>query len=117
VVFVFKGNDTDHPPAEDPADAFLSDQQKATKPGVDLNTVPYPASVHYQLAVDGTERIGMVAQEVEQVLPETVTQRGAYIDGQPVNDLRDFDPTNIIYALVNAVKELTARIETLEAGR
>jgi hypothetical protein len=119
VVFVFKGNDTDHPPDEDPAMASLSDEEKdaATKPGVAFNTVPYPRSTHYQLAVDGTERIGMVAQEIEQVLPETITQRAAYIDGQPVSDLREFDPTNIIYALINAVKELSARLEALEGAR
>jgi hypothetical protein len=120
VVFVFRGNDTDHPPDEDPADALLSEEalaDRTTKPGIDLQSVPYPMSVHYQLAVDGTERIGMIAQEIEVVLPETVTQRSAYIDGKPVDDLRDFDPTNIIYALVNAVKELETRLAALEAAR
>jgi hypothetical protein len=114
-VFTYKGNDTLHPPDEDPALAFQNEDGNTKLIGKEYTTVPYRMSTHYELARDGAERVGMVAQDIETVLPETVTPIAGYIDGQPVDDMRIFDPTNIMYALVNAVKELTARVEALEA--
>ena len=62
------------------------------------------------------EFIGVVAQEVEQPMPELVTQITGWIDGQQVDDLRILDPSALTYALINAVKELSARVEALEAA-
>jgi len=45
--------------------------------------------------------IGLVAQEVEPVMPEMV-----FLD----KDLRMLDATALTYALVNAVKELNVRL-------
>jgi len=72
--------------------------------------------VHPHQDVAGKEFIGVVAQDIEGVLPETVSQRAAIIDGQPVTDMRMFDGSPLVYALINAVKELSARIEALEAA-
>ena len=94
--FIFKGNDvTRQPTEEDEAE---------------------PVSPHARLAEEGTECIGLVAQEAEIVMPDLVTQVSAYIDNQPVSDFRVLDTTNITYALVNAVKELATRVEALEAA-
>lgn len=60
-------------------------------------------------------RVGLIAQEVEQVMPGMVSMSEGTIDGQQVNDLRRLDTTELIFALVNTVKELHARIELLEA--
>lgn len=38
-----------------------------------------------------------------------------YIDGTEVTDLRSFDSGPLVYALINAIKELAARVEALEA--
>ena len=65
---------------------------------------------------DGEEYIGLVAQDVEPIMPEMVTQTTGHIDGQRVTDLRMLDTTALIYALVNACQELSARIEALETG-
>ena len=65
----------------------------------------------------GQEFVGVVAQEIEIPLPETVTQVPGLINGQPVEDLRILDPSALTYALINAVKELAARVEALEAGQ
>jgi len=65
-------------------------------------------------AVVDQEFIGLVAQEVEPVMPEMVSQHDGYIDGEPVTDMRELDTTPLIFALVNAVKTLAARIEALE---
>ena len=61
------------------------------------------------------EFVGVVAQDIERVLPETVTKVAGMIDGVEVNDLRIYDSNALIYALVNAVKELAARVEFLES--
>ena len=36
------------------------------------------------------------------------------VEGEQVDDLRAFDPTGVIYTLINAVKELAARVAQLE---
>jgi hypothetical protein len=66
----------------------------------------------------GSDRdyIGLVAQETEEAMPEMVTKaRGYLLDGTMVDDLREMDTSPLVFALVNAVKELTSRIEALEA--
>lgn len=74
---------------------------------------PNPRSPHY--AVVGKTFIGAIAQEIETAFPEMVTQTAAEIDGAPVTDLRMLDTTALVYALVNACKEMASRIEALEA--
>ena len=65
-------------------------------------------------ARDGTV-VGLVAQEVKH--PLDGEQREAFIDGQKVTDLRDVDSNELIYALVNSVKTLAARVSELELAR
>jgi Chaperone of endosialidase len=59
--------------------------------------------------------VGLIAQEAEQIMPDLVTLHEGTIDGQEVTDLRALDPSNLIYALINAVKDLKAEIEALKA--
>jgi hypothetical protein len=105
VTFTFKGNDTPDAPAH-----FTTSFDTETK---DAPTVPYPNSPHRQAAVDGKRFHGLIAQDVESVFPEMVTQRAGYIDGVAVNDIRDLDTGPLIFALVNSVKELKTHIDTL----
>ena len=102
VLYTYKGNDTSDAPAH-----ILKD---ATGPVV----VPYPNSPHHASATEGRKFAGLIAQEVETIIPEMVKQRSGYIDGAAVSDLRDLDTTPLIFALINAVKELKARVEELE---
>jgi len=107
VTFVYKGNDTQT--------ADVSEANRGPKaPRVIVREAPFPSSIHYGAAQDGSEFIGLVAQDVEGVFPEMVTQRSGFIDGQPVSDLRDVNTTALTFALVNAVKTLAARLEILE---
>ncbi len=80
------------------------------------DVAPYPNSPHYQSAVEQRKFAGLIAQEVETIFPEMVTKRDGHIDGQPVSDLCDLDTTPLIFALINCVKELRARVEVLEGG-
>lgn len=52
--------------------------------------------------------LGLIADEVEPVAPEIVVSAGEH---------RLLEPGNLIYALINAVKELSARVEELEATK
>jgi hypothetical protein len=61
--------------------------------------------------------IGLIAQEVETVMPECVTIGEGESGEIKHADMRTLDPTAIMYALVNAVKTLTARVAELEAAR
>jgi hypothetical protein len=61
------------------------------------------------------EYVGLIAQEAEIPMPELFTQEPAYIDGVKVEDMRTAEYTPLFFALVNAIKELKARIEVLEA--
>jgi hypothetical protein len=106
VYYTYKGNDTNEPPANNKdANGDVIDEPL---------TVPYPNSNHNAVAKAGTKYAGLIAQEVEAIFPEMVTKRSAYIDGEPVTDLRDLDTSPLIFALINAVKELKARIDVLE---
>lgn len=68
-----------------------------------------------KLAAEGNTNIGVIAQEIETVMPETVHQITGLVDNQVVNDLRVFDAGPLIFALINAVKELSAEITALKA--
>jgi len=109
ILYTFKGNDTN----EEPSNGYNPDADPDTPEPPP--TVPYPNSPHFQVATDGTQFVGLVAQEVEAIFPGMVSKRTGYIDGEQVDDLRDLNTTNMIFALVNAVKELAARVEALEA--
>jgi len=110
VTYTFKGNDT---PTEN-----------LSKVGPDGSTTmqsggaaPYSASAHYRQAEAQTPFVGLIAQEVETIFPDMVTLTDGYIDGAPVDDLRSLNTSELIFALVNAVKTLAARVEALEAAR
>jgi hypothetical protein len=64
----------------------------------------------------GRPFVGLVAQEVEEVMPGMVTKRAGFIDGRAVTDLRSLDAGPLVYALVNAVKQLAARVAALEGA-
>jgi hypothetical protein len=96
VRYTFKGNDTNTAPTGE---------------------APYSNSPHAYPAKEATEFIGLIAQDAEQAMPELVTQTSGYINGVAVSDMRQLDQTPLVFALINAVKELNARIEALEAQR
>jgi hypothetical protein len=99
----------------------LGDYTKGLADITQLRPVSYTfdgadASPHGGHVPDGRVYIGLVAQEVEGVMPEMVSQIDGFVDGIPVDDMRTLDTGALIYALVNACKELKARIEALEAA-
>ena len=73
-------------------------------------------SPHEKVATDGTTFVGLVAQEVEEIFPGMVTKEAGYIDGAAVDDLRQLDTSPLLFALVNAVRQLKAEIQALKAA-
>lgn len=65
----------------------------------------------------GLARVGILAQEIEQVLPETVEKvpaSGANAD--ELDDMRIFNPAALTFVLINAVKQLAEKVEALESA-
>ena len=104
--FTYKGNDTREEPGPGPDTDVHRDAPIE---------VPYPNSSHYMEARDGKEFVGLIAQEVEAILPGMVSLHPGFIDGE-ATDIRLIDSTELIFALVNAVKTLAARVAALEAA-
>jgi hypothetical protein len=108
VRFTYRGNDfvpnDIELPNNDPMDVTRS-----------YGTFP-SQSLHHHAIAAGKEFVGLIAQEAETVMPELVgILPPTVVDGIEVTDLRGLDATPIIYALVNAVKELKAEIDSLKA--
>lgn len=61
----------------------------------------------------GKTGVGVLGQEIETVVPETV-QRASGANEAGLEDMRIFDPAALTYVLINAVKELAAKVEHLE---
>jgi len=62
-------------------------------------------------------QIGLVGQEAEEAMPEAVSIEPHSHDGVDYDDFRHVNTGPVIWALVNAVKELKSRIEVLEGRR
>ncbi|MES1254888.1 MAG: tail fiber domain-containing protein [Acidobacteriota bacterium] len=61
----------------------------------------------------GEAGVGVLGQEIEEVFPETI-RRVSVPDEPGLDDMRVFDASALTFALINAVKELAARVEHLE---
>jgi hypothetical protein len=59
--------------------------------------------------------VGVIAQDIQAVVPETVTSHRGKIneDDKDETDILDFDSNSLIFILINAVKELNAQIDSL----
>ena len=57
---------------------------------------------------DGEKNIGVIAQEVEKILPEIV------VTGDTEQKLKSVDYSRITAVLIEAVKDLSARVKELE---
>ena len=67
----------------------------------------------------GQTGIGVLGHEIEAIVPETIHRVNVASD-PGLHDMRVFDPSALTYVLINAVKELAAKVEHLEqalAGR
>jgi hypothetical protein len=66
---------------------------------------------------DGIDRVGVIAQDLEKVLPSMVSTRRLKLHPQDATtiDIEHVDPSDFTYLLINAVAEQQAAIERREA--
>jgi hypothetical protein len=63
----------------------------------------------------GQEGVGVLGQEIEKIFPEMIRLTSYSANGGPhIEDLRIYDGSALTYVLINAVKELAAKVEQLE---
>jgi Chaperone of endosialidase len=64
----------------------------------------------------GQSQVGIIAQEIKDVLPESINIFNKKLEetDETETELYDFDQDPLVYTLLNAVKELSAKIDTLE---
>jgi hypothetical protein len=63
------------------------------------------------------DQVGIVAQELEQIFPSMVRRVSARLDDETsCDDLRIYNGSELVYVMVNAIKELAGRVEQLEAA-
>jgi hypothetical protein len=63
----------------------------------------------------GLAGVGVIGQEIEKIFPEMIRRVPGDVAGEPdLEDLRIYDGSALPYVLVNAVKQLAAKVEQLE---
>ena len=64
----------------------------------------------------GQSQVGIIAQEIKDILPESINTFNKKLEetDETETELYDFNQDPLIYTLLNAVKELSAKIDTLE---
>jgi hypothetical protein len=67
--------------------------------------------------IENVESIGVLAQEIKEVFPETIgtVNKRLNPEDEQETELYTVDISPVTYALINAVKELNAKVEALEA--
>ena len=74
--------------------------------------------VSYKWIKDGKASIGVIAQEVETVLPEVVvTNSGVNPVTQEIEEIKSVDYGKIVGVLINAINELKAEVDELKGGK
>ena len=66
---------------------------------------------------DGERHIGIIAQELAPVAPYMVRVGKGVLDGEVVEDIHAYEGHALAFVLVNAIKELTTRLEALENAK
>ena len=104
----------------------LSDQRvkkdiATFNPGLDALEKIRPVSFRYnglaETKVTDSKYVGVLAQELEPVLPFMVTTHGRKLrpDDKALTELKEVDPSAFTYVLINAVKELSAENKLMKS--
>ena len=81
-----------------------------------LGTVGKLRGVSYKWLRDGKADIGVIAQEVEEVVPEVVkTKTTLGLDGE--EEMKTVDYGKLVGVLINAINELKTEVEELKGGK
>ena len=79
-----------------------------------LDKVAQLTGVTYKYLKDGMESAGLLAQDVEKVMPCAVTERKLPLHTGNDNKYKTLNYDNLHALLIESIKELTAKVEKLE---
>lgn len=105
-----------------PSDLRLKDEDSiaAFRDGIEVVRQLRPVRYRYngKAGMPQTEHVGVVAQEVAQVMPYAIESFPAKLQptDEKATELLAFNPHALQYVLVNALREMDARLQTLEAA-
>ena len=96
----------------------MGDYEPGLYEAVQLRPVVYTfkgndGPAHKEAAAAGKSFVGLIADEVLSVIPDMVEVKRGVIDGQEVDDYKTLDLSQLVFMLINSVKELKAEIDTL----
>lgn len=62
-----------------------------------------------------TTFVGVIAQDIQHVVPETVTSHKGKLDQNDAveTDILDFNASALTYIMINSIKELKAQVDSL----
>jgi hypothetical protein len=84
---------------------------------LNVNPIRYNFNGKGGIAADTIEHVSIIAQEMVNSMPETVSTYKGKLNPTDTedSDIFAFDASNVTWALVNAVKELSGRLVSVEA--
>ena len=83
-----------------------------------LSIVGKLRGVSFDWKESGKHSIGLIAQEVEEVLPElVVTQEVSTTENPETKEVKSVDYGKIVGVLINAINELKAEVDELKGGK
>jgi hypothetical protein len=99
-----------------PSDARIKQDVQAYGAGLEQVCALAPVTFRFKpgTGFDDRQHIGLIAQEVEHLMPEMVTKQEAKIGEHRYDDFRMLDASALTFALINSCKELAARVIALE---
>jgi len=80
-----------------------------------LDKVAQLTGVTYKYLKDGMESAGLLAQDVEKVMPCAVTERELPLHKNDGKSYKTLNYDNLHALLIESIKELTAKVEKLES--
>jgi hypothetical protein len=95
-----------------PSDERLKNITNEFNDGLSIINEIKPLRYEYKDDENKEEHIGIIAQELERVAPYAVTKLKS--DEYKLDDMRVVNESNMIYILINSVKELSEKVKELE---
>ena len=78
---------------------------------IDPITFKYKSESGYS---DTSYYVGVIAQDIEKILPTTVTQYDDSEGSSGLSDRRQFDSSELLWTVINSIKELKAENDNLK---
>lgn len=88
-----------------------------TKKNVVINDTSKISSVVEEICIDENRYIGIIAQELELIAPYMVETGKGFIAGKMVDDMKFYQGHAMTFVLVNAIKELSKKVDKLYINR